>query len=349
MRPCWASNTKAGSAQEAFFFGGKPETANSYAENPSKALEEANFDRALKVSKKFLAGDQLTETEQRVLASMLKRAKEIDNGETVFQALVDTAKQQPKNPTPARGLWRSALSRYPQPNVQIRRIRMNNPLVHDYKGATTRDISYLQLIKNAKENGHDGVVMLNTYDRAGKTKAELNEADMDNIFAVFDTSDITNTFKVREDNAKFGIPLAPEQKSTRAAFEQEVKNLTGSTTNMRIHVFETEAEALQAIENGDVPDTDVQRLKEAKPYGWVMEDENGEPHAHFILDRVSAGREKSAFLHEVGSHVGIDTIIPLEDRKDLASQIMDWSEQGDDTLESQIARRAIGRVLAARV
>ena len=147
---------------------------------------------------------------------------------------------------------------------------------------------------------------------------------------------------------KLGLPVAPEQPSTRAAFEQEVKNLTGNTTNMRIHVFETEAEALQAIENGDVPNTDVQRLKEAKPYGWVMEDDNGEPHAHFILDRVSAGREKSAFLHEVGSHVGIDNIIPEADRKDLASQILDWSEQGDDTLESQIARRAVGRVLAAR-
>ena len=116
-------NTKAGSAQEAFFFGGKPETANSYAENPSKALEEANFDRALKVSKKFLAGDQLTETEQRVLASMLKRAKEIDNGETVFQALVDTAKQQPKNPTPA-SLWRSALSLFAAK-------RTNTPYSHE--------------------------------------------------------------------------------------------------------------------------------------------------------------------------------------------------------------------------
>jgi len=147
---------------------------------------------------------------------------------------------------------------------------------------------------------------------------------------------------------KLGLPVAPEQPSTRAAFEQEVKNLTGSTTNMRIHVFQTEAEALQAIENGDVPNTDVKRLKEAKPYGWVMEDENGEPHAHFILDRVPAGREKSAFLHEVGSHVGIDNIIPEADRKDLASQILDWSEQSGDTLESQIARRAIGRVLAAR-
>ena len=147
---------------------------------------------------------------------------------------------------------------------------------------------------------------------------------------------------------KLGLPVAPEQPSTRAAFEQEVKNLTGDTTNMRIHVFETEAEALQAIENGDVPSTDIERLKEAKPYGWVMENDNGEPHAHFILDRVSAGREKSAFLHEVGSHVGIDNIIPEADRKDLASQIKKWSDQGDDTLESQIARRAVARVLAAR-
>ena len=336
-------NTGAGSAQEAFFFGGKPETANSYAETPSRTQQEANFDRALKVSKKFLAGEQLTETEQKVLAGMLKRAKEIDNGEVVFQALVDTAKQQPKNPTPARSMAQR-FKPIPQPNVQIRRIRMSNPLVHDYKGATTRNITYLQLIKNAKENGHDGVVMLNTYDLAGKTKAELTEADMDNIFAVFDTSDITNTFKVREDNTKFGIPMEPKEKATREAFEQEVKNLTGSTTNMRIHVFDTEADALQAIENGSVPATDVERLKKAKPYGWVVEDENGEPHAHFILDRVSAGREKSAFLHEVGGHVGIDTIIDPDDQRDIAAQIYDWAEKKDDSLESQIARRAIARI-----
>lgn len=148
---------------------------------------------------------------------------------------------------------------------------------------------------------------------------------------------------------KFGIPLAPEQKSTRAAFEQEVKNLTGSTTNTRIHVFETEAEALQAIEDGAVPDMDIERLKKAKPYGWVALDDNDDPHAHFILDRVSAGREKSAFLHEMGGHVGIDGIIPATEQKDLADQIGIWSEQGGDTLENQIARRAIGRVTAARI
>ena len=149
--------------------------------------------------------------------------------------------------------------------------------------------------------------------------------------------------------AKFGIPLAPEQRSTRAAFEQEIKNLTGRTTNSRIHVFETEAEALQAIEDGAVPNMDIERLKKAKPYGWVALDDNGDPHSHFILDRVSAGREKSAFLHELGGHVGIDGIIPVGDQQDLVTQILDWSEQDGNALESQIARRAIGRVSAARV
>ena len=143
---------------------------------------------------------------------------------------------------------------------------------------------------------------------------------------------------------KFGIPPAPVQRASRTAFEQEVKKLTGSTTNMRIHVFDTEGEAIQAIEAGNVPDPDLQRLKKAKPYGWVVEDDNGVPHAHFILDRVSAGREKAAFLHEVGGHVGIDTIINPADQRDVASQIYDWADKNDDTLESQIARRAIARM-----
>ena len=148
----------------------------------------------------------------------------------------------------------------------------------------------------------------------------------------------------KKPDTKFGVPNGSFEPASRAAFEQEVKNLTGSTTNMRIHVFDTEADALAAIEEGSVPEPDMPMLKRAKPFGWVVEDENGEPNAHFILDRVPAGREKSAFLHEVGGHVGIDAILEENDRRMIATQIYRWAGQNDNSLESITARRTISRI-----
>jgi hypothetical protein len=74
----------------------------------------------------------------------------------------------------------------PESNIHMLRIRMDNPLVHDYQGEKYRDISYLDLIKKAKEGGHDGVVMLNTYDGGGK----------DIIYAVFDPEKMRARFDV---------------------------------------------------------------------------------------------------------------------------------------------------------
>jgi len=143
---------------------------------------------------------------------------------------------------------------------------------------------------------------------------------------------------------KFGIPDAPVATASRAALETATKKLTGETSNMRVHVFNTESEAFTAIENGTVPETSLEQLKEAKPYGWVIEDQNGDPHAHFILDRIAAGRENAAFLHEVGGHVGIDSILDSDEQRSVAKQIYEWAAKDDNTLESRIARRAVSRI-----
>ena len=153
----------------------------------------------------------------------------------------------------------------------------------------------------------------------------------------------------RVPNPKFGIPDAPVATATRAAFSTAIKKLTGETSNMRIHVFDTEADAIIAVETGVVPETNIDQLRKAKPYGWVIEDSNGDPHAHFILERIAEGREKSAFMHEVGGHVGIDSILDTDQQRDIARQIYDWAGKDDNSLESQIARRTISRIdLAAQ-
>ena len=169
-----------------------------------------------------------------------------------------------------------------------------------------------------------------------------NKTDTGNVKDGQESGNAQNTTNVKE--PKFGIPDAPVATASRAALETATKKLTGETSNMRVHVFDTEADAFAAIENGTVPETSVERLKTAKPYGWVIEDQNGDPHAHFILDRIAAGRENAAFLHEVGGHVGIESILDTDEQRSVAKQIFEWAAKDDDTLESRVARRAVSRI-----
>jgi hypothetical protein len=150
--------------------------------------------------------------------------------------------------------------------------------------------------------------------------------------------------KAKTENPRFGVNNNWNQPATREAFEETVNELTGSTSNMRIHVFDTEADAIKAIEAGEVPYADVAELQKVKPYGWVQEDEGGISHAHFILDRLAAGQERAAFMHEVGGHVGIDNILGEEQRTELAGQIADWAERNDGSLESRLANAAMQRM-----
>lgn len=49
-------------------------------------------------------------------------------------------------------------------NIMPTKLRFKNPMVHDFKGEPYRDVSYNDLIKQAKEKGHDAVIFKNTSD-----------------------------------------------------------------------------------------------------------------------------------------------------------------------------------------
>ena len=152
-----------------------------------------------------------------------------------------------------------------------------------------------------------------------------------------------------KDDAKLGITATPPKTANRAKFESIIKKLTGSSSNMRVRVFNTEADAYLAIDNGEVPKMDIDRLKKSGAYGWVSGDENGRPVAQFILNRISEGREMSAFMHEVGGHIGIDSVIDKVGRRDIRNQIEAWSESNDGSLENTVARAAVGRLANAQI
>jgi hypothetical protein len=357
------SNTNAASAGEAFFFAGKPETASSYAENTSETAKDEAFKLSFAAAKKYLSGGELTAREMDAVAAMLTQSRDLKGGDKFVSDIQQRAEEYPKQITTLARRFATQLRPAPRPTVQLRDVRLTNPLVYDFKGERYREETYFELIKKAKAAGHDGVILMNTYDVAGKTSDQLTKDDEDNIFAVFNSDSIRESGnwgardgapsqkrkkidpkKAKTSNPRFGVRDNATATASREAFEQSVNELTGDTQNVRIHVFDTEADALAAVENGDVPSADTDEIAKVQPYGWVQEDENGVPHAHFILDRIPAGGERAAFMHEVGGHVGIDNVLDEASRTKLASQIADWAGANDGSLESKLALRTLRRM-----
>lgn len=193
------ANTGAGSASEAFFFAGKPQTANSYAMNPSERLRLTQVQRLYTTAKRWLGGETLTDVDQKVLSEMSARAKEIKGGEKFLQDVSKRVEENPDQLGRAARILATQLAPAPRPNVKFSRISLKNPLVKDYKGKTYREETYVEIIREAKEKGHDGVVLLNTFDVAGRKKTELTPEDKDNIFAVFSADSIAQTYQPPKD------------------------------------------------------------------------------------------------------------------------------------------------------
>ncbi len=74
-------------------------------------------------------------------------------------------------------------------NVLPVKLRMENPYVHDFKGAPYRDEPYSAIIEKAKAAGHDSVHFKNTYD-----PADPENRVKQSIYAVFEPHQIRSKF-----------------------------------------------------------------------------------------------------------------------------------------------------------
>ncbi len=199
-------NTQAPSARKGFFFAGTPETASAeyYVGEPKeKVLINPPYEGALliKIGNEVFKQDDdwgdsdLIDTEARMDAleiifetgslkeaiknyentednldndNIYKFLKELNNGN--FGEVTIT-----KDPIATNEI---------APTVYPTYIRLSNPMVYDQKSAEYRETKYKDLIKQAKANNHDGLVILNTTDGG----------PLDNIFVVFDNKNIKGYF-----------------------------------------------------------------------------------------------------------------------------------------------------------
>ena len=209
--------TDAPSARKAFFFSADTETAEAY-------VSEANPVEL----KRF------TEAEHRKLRKQLQaEASDVHNQiQSLWTQRLDKQISE-QEWLKERGVLRKEEDRLYGlrsnlgGNMMPVKLRMTNPLVHDFKGEAYREVSYHDLLQTAKDKGHDGVIMKNTTDGGPVTDiyAVFKPQQIRSQYATFDperapreAGDRPYTGKEREDKIR---ELQDEIEFTKNSFRRE--------------------------------------------------------------------------------------------------------------------------------
>lgn len=168
--------TDAPSAREGIFFAGNPDVASSYAASYNPYLDADG-----------------------VIGRLVAAAEKITRGYySKFNEAVITlfGLKKPEHATP---------------NIRPTYVDMKNPKVVDQKGAEYRDESYLDIIKAAKDEGHDGVIIRNTFDPGWDDEVGNKITDVYVVFKPEQTRAFSQRFETpREAIARdLGAPDAP--------------------------------------------------------------------------------------------------------------------------------------------
>lgn len=110
------------------------------------------------------------------------------------------------------------------PNVKEFNLKIENPLIHDFKGKVARDESYNDLIQKAKAAGHDGVIFQNTFDAGEYNRLDAlmqGRIKPETVYVAFDPKQIVPKNPVVDALRK----SAGLDSSLRFAFGEEVKRL----------------------------------------------------------------------------------------------------------------------------
>ncbi len=107
--------------------------------------------------------------------------------------------------------------------------------------------------------------------------------------------------------------------------------INADSLGRRVTVVDT-ATDLDAIE-------DLQASRDAGAVAWARDG-----RAYLIADRIRVGTERGVFMHEVGSHLGLERMLKPEEFSRLVSRIVSWAGRGGDGVEARLAKLAMDRV-----
>lgn len=153
-------NTNAQSAKKAFFFTSSQKVAGGYAED----------------------------ARPKEIMALYNKAERLDN-RAPFTGEYDAAEQA------WRAYEEAELAYTGNGYIMSVYICLNNPFVYDFEGNEYRERTYNDIIMQAKNNGHDGVIFKNTFDASNQKTDEMTD-----VVAVFSPTSI----KSAEDGGNIG-------------------------------------------------------------------------------------------------------------------------------------------------
>lgn len=264
------SFTKAPSARKGFFFAGDAKTALAYAASEpvdikkiklefdgvpyssatltdGKPKETALAILHMKADRDFgQATRDITDTDKNLLIdetiAELKNAQEEDNlfaaeyPDSVFASDKihgEAAEWLEQNRDGI--VLESELVKPIRPTIYPVYVRMSNPMVHDQNGEEYREVTYSDLIDLAKEKGHDGLVILNTYDGGA----------LDNIFVAFDNKSVKGYYNKGTYDETERLLYSSTQQSAAKTTAQDLRSNIDSVMG---EGWAKQAEALNLIE-----------------------------------------------------------------------------------------------------
>ena len=199
--------TGAPSARMGYFFAADPETAKTYAEMARLgAIDPKRLDGVINSVESHLK-DGVIEKKQRInkleaeISDIMQTAGPSNQSQSALFNSPQVQKIQQEINWTKEELSdlqleaTEAMAGVQGQNIIPVKLRLQNPLEHDFKGNGYRDTSYRTLLENAKNKGHDGAIFRNTRDGGGVTDIYVvfEPAQIRSRFAAFDPKDTPKT------------------------------------------------------------------------------------------------------------------------------------------------------------
>lgn len=120
------------------------------------------------------------------------------------------------------------------------------------------------------------------------------------------------------------------EKSDAEEIRKELKEFIGGENLRRVEVF-------QSIK--DLPlDAKIAANPKAGDQAFVFKNK-----AYLIADNIKPGTARAVFMHEVGSHLGIQKMLTEKQFDYLVDTVLEWAKKDDGSIESVIAKKALER------
>ena len=159
---------------------------------------------------------------------------------------------------------------------------------------------------------------------------------------------------IKKPDAQMSESVADDVAETPTTFEAlnaAIEKLIGGKS-WRVHIYKNVDELLADRFTGNLKmsaDAFSQLINTPNASAFVTSDANGIDHAYFFTDMIESGKESGVVLHEIGSHIGIQSLFSEQQISRIVDQIASWAAKNDGSKESEAANAALERVAGINI